>query len=348
MKVFLVGAKGSGIGALARTLHCPPRSRFLTDRGILATLDRLWQASEARVRRPGTPWAHPDPPAWVDRAVADFGRLLIRQHAEGAPVVGIAEPEAPAARLRAWFPGATILHLVRDGLEAPITLPAAPRAAARAGLDWAQRWSASIEGAAGVPTLRFESVPDLLPQLASSLLLPRVGVWQPRLRQRLTGPAAEGFACCAPAAAAMAALGHPLPAPGPLSLAVPELTAARARGLLAVGQVGEALSLLDAVDGAHPVLADVLGEARLAAGDEDAAVAAWAAAVRHPAAPRSAWISLLAHPDRSESAAAARQARRSADPGIRAAAARWMVARGMDREAAEAVARVHGQRWYVV
>jgi hypothetical protein len=347
VKVFLIGARGSGLGALARALTHPPRSRFLTDRGILSTLDRLWHATEARVRRPGTPWARPEPPDWVDGAVADFGRLLIKQHAEGAAIVGIAEPEAPTERLGRWFPNAMVLHLVRDGLEAPITPPSDPHAAARAGLDWAERWASCATTGEGASVLRFEAIADLLPQLGQAMGLPGVGVWQPRPRQRLVGPAAEGFACCAPAVARMAALGYPVPEPGPLSLAVPRLAAARARGLIAAGQCEAALALLEGAGGEHPVLLDVIGEALLTGGDEDGAAAAWVAALRHPDAPRTAWLSLLSLSARRESASVARHARLSPDPVIRGAAARWMVDRGMDREAAEAVAQVHGERWYL-
>ena len=347
MKVFLIGARGSGIGALARALTHPPRSRFLIDAQILATLERLWMATEARVRRPGTPWARPDPPDWVDGAVADFGRMLIKQHAQGAPVVGIAEPEGSAARIGTWFPAAVVLHLVRNGLQAPITPPDDPIAAAEAGLDWAKRWSDAITAAEGASVIRFEDIGVQLPQIGAALSLP-VGPWQPRPRQHLTGPAVEGFACCGPARQQMAALGHDLPDPGPMSLMVPTLAAAWARALIAEGVPGEALSLLNQTAATDsPVLLDALGDAYRGCGDEDAAAAAWLDAVSLPGAPSSAWVSLLAMSERSEGLAVVRVARTSEDDTVRAAAARWMVDRGMDHEAAEAVARVHGQRWYV-
>lgn len=347
MKLFLLGARGSGIGALSRALHHPPRSMSVRGADFLSSLDHLWQATEARVRRPGVPWAKPDPPAWVDRAVADFGRLLLKRYAQGAPMVVIAEPEAPVVPLKSWFPGAMVLHLVRDGLQAPFAVPEDPIEAARIGLAWAERWSASVAASAGSAPLRFEHIGQRLPQLGAALGLPAVGVWQPRPRERLIGPAVEGFACCQAAADAMASLGHALPAPGAMSLEIPELAAARARGLIAQGRPGDALALLRTLDASHPVLLDAIGSASLAAGDEAGAAAAWKEALRHPGAPQGAWLSLLAMPERAESLSAARLARVSPNDALRAAAARWMVARGMDHEAAEAVARVHGQRWYL-
>ena len=345
MKVFLVGAKGSGVGALARALHAPPVSRFLTNRGILTALDRLWQATEVRVRRPGTPWAHPEPPEWVDAAVADFGRLLIRQHGQGASVVGIAEPEAPTARIQRWFPRATVLHVVRDGLCAPIAVPSDPIAAAQAGLAWAERWAASVEAAAGLPVLQLEALtPEAVAELADALSIPTVGPLDPRPRARLEGPAAEGFACSAAAVRHMAALGYACPQPGALSQTVPALLAARARGLLAADAPEAALAMTESP---HPVVLTVRGEILRALGDEDGAAAAWQAAIVHADAPAEAWLGLLSLSDRPESLPAARRARCAADPTLRAAAARWMVARGMDHEAAEAIARVHGQRWYI-
>ena len=347
MKLFLLGARGSGTDALSRSLHQPPRSVSVRGANFLASLNRLWHATEVRVRRPGVPWVHPEPPAWVDQAVADFGRLLLMHHTQQAPVVVVAEPEAPEVPLKTWFPGAMFLHLVRDGLVAPFAMPGDPLQAARAGLAWAERWSASVAASAGHTPLRFEEIGQALPQLAVALGLPSFGVWDPRPRERMVGPAVEGFACCRAAVEAMASLGHSLPDPGPMSLEIPQLAAARARGLIDQERPGEALALLQSLDTSHPVLLDVIGSASLAGGDEDGAVAAWSEAIRHPEAPRSAWLSMLAMPERPESLATARLARASPDDGIRSAAARWMVARGMDHEAAEAIARVHGLRWYL-
>ena len=73
----------------------------------------------------------------------------------------------------------------------------------------------------------------------------------------------------------------------------------------------------------------------------------WCQALRRPQPPLWVWQRFLALAHRDETLSFAAAARTAAEPALRDAAARWMVARGLDEEAAEALAQVHGRRWYI-
>lgn len=84
------------------------------------------------------------------------------------------------------------------------------------------------------------------------------------------------------------------------------------------------------------------GEAALARGDQRRAVFAFLRAIRGPQKDLRGALRLLEMHERPESLFAAMNALHSGDPGARSALARWMHARGLDRDAARAVMGLAG------
>jgi hypothetical protein len=130
----------------------------------------------------------------------------------------------------------------------------------------------------------------------------------------------------------------------------PHVAAGIARAWIDAGRAAEAEALLDRMlartkgTGSSQLL-EALGLLRTMQGREDDAVRSFLRAIQAGGAMEDAWIGLFALPHRSETLAIAEAARFQQQVSVRAALARWLVARGLDAEAAEIVANVEHQPW---
>jgi tetratricopeptide (TPR) repeat protein len=371
--LFLVGAPGAPLVALARELERDMTFRALLPWNVSAALARLrsgathraivWQGLEAAA------------PTWIDSAVRAFGPVLVdslaererREHGDGFDCLVFAHVDHGERfdELVDTFSDARFVELVRDGRIAAsgrIPRDASDADAARAGLAWARAWRAHV---APVRARAAELGERLLVVREETLAadpareLGRIFRWlgrdepttwdgaRPWLRARLQGAARDGFGADRGAAELLAALGYEPEPLGECAVFVPELAAAAARGALERNQLDEARRVLDRAlaAGPEPRALAALGALEARCGNEEAACAAWRAATEFGESAPDAWCALFARPARLENLALAPRARVAADPAIRGALARWLVARGLDREAAEIVASVEHTSW---
>jgi hypothetical protein len=326
---------------VARRLSRPPLVTARADRNVPGMLAALWEATEVRARRPVRPWDSPDTPPWITAALEDFGRQLLVDLAQGSEhlVAVHAEMVAHLPVLRRILPDVQHLMLTRDGrlTDAPID----PMDAG-AGLDWAKAWAASID--ADVDLLPVDRVRTA--DLQGTVLEPLCQSPWPE-RPVLQGAALAGFSCWAPARDAMRRWGYAELEPPDSVGAQPALIEALARGEAETGDVEAAVSRIQGAlrQGEDALLQATLGDLLAQQGDEGGAHQAWAAAARAGGAP-SVWVALLSQPERPEGLGWIRAACAHQDTSVRAAAARWLVARGMDAESAEAITSVRHERWY--
>lgn len=322
--------------ALAEILHRPPQVTARADRDVAAILATLWEETEHRAQRPARPWASPQTPPWILRSVTDFARTLLHDLAGGAPNLLVIHPgtltHLPA--LRRLLPEQPVRVLARDGTRAP-----SPVHDALGGLAWARRWADSIGEDAEIIAMERITTANTRGTLLAPLASARLPPGSP-----LSGEALAGFACWEPAREAMARCGYappPRPAAPP---AHPALIAAYAQGEAPDAAVAWLKAALrEQPDGRLWVaLGDRLAEGK----DLSGALVAWRAAVESRRSPPRAWRALLAHPERDDALPHLGAACRHRDASVRAAAARWLVARGMDEEAAEALTQVRDDRWY--
>ncbi|MCC6409898.1 MAG: sulfotransferase [Planctomycetes bacterium] len=371
--LFLVGAPGAGLIGLARELERDAAFRALMPWNVPAALARLragathraivWQGLESGA------------PQWIEPAVRAFGPVLVEhlaereraEHGGGFESLVFAHVDHGARfdELFHAFPDARFVELVRDGRRAAsgrIPQAASDAERAHAGLAWARAWHAHV---APVRARERELGERLLvvreEELAAepSAELARVFRWlgrdepstwdgpRPWLRAPLTGAALSGFSACRPACALLEELDYP---PQPLGERVAhdaELAAAAARGLIAEAHLDAAHHVLERALSAGPEarLLAALGALEFARGDEERALAAWRAAVEFGEAAPEAWVALFARTARPETLALAPRARVAKDVTIRQALARWLAARGLDREAAEIAAGVEHTSW---
>ena len=300
--------------------------------------------TRARVHSDKMPWDTASD--WVDELVA----AQLREVTQAGAVRAVwRSHDAGSARALAAMLGAIPLVWVADGRHA---LPAPDRdadpiaSAVRAGRSWA-RTAGAADAVPGAVRIGPGTTPARLlatlglgrhaPTEQALALLHRLGP------PRLTAERAAAFAAWPPAAARLEALGLGVPR----AAAHPAITVARARHAAEVGQLDEAATLARrALTGAPPPAVQREACAALvAAGQVEAAVTAldrWRRTDDHP----EAWAGLFAlthHPAPARLAPAARQHR---DPAVRGALARWLVRRGLDRQAAETVCRVRDTDWF--
>ena len=356
MIVLLTGSPGAGLWRLGSALNACDGARFVSGWHMAKTLHSLWNETEARVRRPGRPWDNPQPPPWVDGAVSDFAELLIRSRAGDAKVMGVVDVETALyiEELQRWLPDAVTMFMVRDGCAAPPDPHGTDQvASAMFGLMWAARWARHIEPTLKAPTMvmKAEMVTEtVVKQLCDAIGINTPGSWDGAPpRSRLSAAAMEGFACHGLARRCMAQLGYETPELGDLVEVVPDLMAAHCMGLMEEDQVSAAKDLLEGAIGrqADPGLLYALGKAYAHTGDLHAASDCWAEATKFAQAGSQSWVALLGQHHHPKVETVVAQARVHSDPVVRDAAARWMVNRGLDHEAAEALANVHGRRWYL-
>jgi hypothetical protein len=146
--------------------------------------------------------------------------------------------------------------------------------------------------------------------------------------------------------AALQHFGYDAPDPMAVVERRPELLCAFARSLLAAGRLDEAAAALEPLEVApDSAVHTALGLLAAGRGREREAAHAFLRAIQADVHQVDAWIELFAMPHRSEPCAVAEFARHHQDLRVRAALARWLVARGLDAEAAEIVAHVEHQPW---
>ncbi|MEL6349682.1 MAG: hypothetical protein AAFV53_41645 [Myxococcota bacterium] len=342
--LLLLGAPNVGLDTLAEALSHAPGVRIRGDWDLVAVLRGLWEATESAARRPAVPWRRPDAPEWLDGTLADYARLLVHLEGQSTTRFGVAHTALARHLLQVakWLPPFQFVHLARDPMHAAISLSPdlSTAATAEAGLRWAKIWTNHVEPPTSVrlPAVRVES-------LDPGSLIGVSGVrWRPPALPQLPPAAAEGFACHPTAPTLMSAFGYTPPAVGALSETVPGLIVARAEGDPTQAQRRLESGLRRSSDGR---LWNALGELHRRQGAESEACRCFTVSIHSPNTPTAAWTNLLSMPHREESLDIIGSARQNPQIEIRAAAARWMVARGMDQESAEVLANVHGYRWYV-
>jgi hypothetical protein len=300
--------------------------------------------TRARVHSDKMPWdAGSD---WVDELVAaQLG--TVTRGGEARPVWR--SHDAGSARALTTMLGAVPLVWVADGRHAmpPPVRDADPIASAvQAGRAWA-RSATAAEAVPGAVRVTTRTPPSAL---LAALELGRHAPTEQALTMlqhlgapRLAPDRAAAFAAWPPAATRLATMGAAVPRPP----AHPAVAAARARHAVDAGQFDEAATLARlALAGAPaPSVRREAISALLDAGHPDPAVAAlerWRRSTDHP----EAWAGLFALTDHPAPAALAHAARRHRDATVRGALARWLVRRGLDRQAAETVCRVRNTGWF--
>lgn len=275
---------------------------------------------------------------WVEPALRRFAPDIVNLLGQGARDLVLAH--ADCARrlelLEAALPDAQFILVadVDDTTDARATEFIEP--AVRRALRLGARLSV-------VRAAELASDPDrTLAALVAKLGLAGPRQWQgarPQARSRPGERNLEALALDLAARRAWAALGVELPAPDAALARRPELALTAARSLMAEGDLDSAERALglaaERAPDAHVFSA--LGRLRLLQQREDEAVPCLLRALHMDAGCVEAWQALLALPHRAEPLAVIEFARVSPEREVRLALSRFLIARGMDAEAAEVV-----------
>ncbi len=367
--VLLCGAPGSSLLVLARELDGAAQARVLFPWNLGAALEELGSATRARALA----WRGPlgEEQTWIERSLQLAAPALVaalverEQRARGRIEwlgLGHYALAAHAARLARALPEALCVLVGRDGRVVPRERIASgePAAQARAGFAWAEQWSRCVgplvESAEAFGERLVALDEDELcadpAQVKTILLGSRQRLdWRgtrPWMRERLAGAALAGFACSRRARQLQIALGHGPLEPDAQVLALPDLALEFALGALEEGDLARAAAVLPRGRetgrlGAR--LECARGSLALAEGDRARAADAWGRAIECAPAEPEAWERLFALVDEPLLEDLAPRALALEVPRVRRALARWLVARGLDPEAAEIVARVEHQDW---
>ncbi|MBK7641654.1 MAG: hypothetical protein IPJ19_01170 [Planctomycetes bacterium] len=372
---LLCGTPGSSLLLLARELDGAPFARVLFPWNLGGALEELARATRERAQAWRGPLAEGVP--WIERSLelaapALVEALLERERVQRGAIewfgIGHFALARHAVRLARVLPQARFVLCGDDGRVAPsgrIPEQATQRERALAGFEWGEQWSASVGPLLSIaeelgPRLVVLREEELVsdPEAVEAALLGREerSAWRttrPWKRERLEGDALAGFACSRAARLWQRALGHELPEPGADVLAEPELACARALVALEDGDPARGEDLLararpDELALSQPAAARfefTRGRIALAQGDRARALRSWLRAIDvDPVQPES-WEQAFELREAPELERLAGRARRSEVPRVRHALARWLVARGLDAEAAELVAGVEHQPW---
>lgn len=357
--VLVGGPAGPNLALLGRELSARDDVQRI-DFGFAPFLQRLREATQHRA----TVWqgVGARPADWIDPALRRLADATAQALTPGArwSVDARVDNACELELLGGALPHARFVLLVRDGRFAPAAVDT-PQAA----LDWAREWaracgpivrSAQSVGARAHVVRDEELVADPSRAMASivqSLGLETACEWTGPAPQRcepLSPALLECFAAHGPARALSEQLGYALAAPGPECDSSPEVALELVRALLSEGRVDEARArasralALQACAATH----EALGLVELRSGRETQAVHSLLRAVQADVNRVGPWRELFALAHRPELLAVAEFARLSTQPQVRYALARWLVARGLDREAAEIVANVAHQPWQSV
>lgn len=377
MELFVLGVPGAGWADLSRALDRRAGVALLVGFSVPSVLARLRAATHQRA----TDWlglAGGEVP-WLDGALDRFAhelvaalrsRALLARRARAECFGTAHEDNALAVDLLAeLFPDARFCAWIRSGLRAPRALfrrEDDAHALARAGVAWARAWTAHVGPIERVATKlgpRLCAVCDDDPHVAwarahafaveasgaapadrASIpveLAPR-GV---QLDELLAGPARAGFLAHAPARRWMNALGFDVPPIDPEWRSLPAVAIELARGFMADGCFDEADAVLAGVESLDAAVLCASADIALARGERDLAAQRYGYAITRDRCAIEAWEKLFQFADADTALEFSAEARTSEEPRVRAALARWLVARGLDAEAAEIVGRVEHSPW---
>jgi hypothetical protein len=304
-------------------------------------------------------------PDWIEPALRRFLPELVDELSAGADVALLSDPDlAPRFReIAELLPEARLVAVVCDGAS----LEDAPAHPAE-GLDRARAWSRQVEPIAELADVADEDrgervlvvrAEDLLaaPDAELARVLRHAGIgsaaaaWTgspPNRPKRLEGGALQCFAAFRPARRALARFGYEVPEPGAECARHPAVALELARGWLLDGRAREVGAMLeDALRRSPdaPELHEALALLRARQGRSTESAHDLLRSISLAPERPEPWLRLFEDPSRPELLAVADYARQAREPAIRAAFARWLVARGLDPEAAEVVASVEHQAW---
>jgi hypothetical protein len=297
------------------------------------------QHTRARVHSDRMPWDHGSD--WVDELVeAKLSRVLGKPG--GRRVVLRARDTATVGRIASALRATPLVWLADPRHAAPPDEGDAIAAAARAGAQWAAAATAAraLDGAVqvGEPA----AVLDALGLTAHGPTLATLAMLH-RLPAPALAPAVLGaLAATHEVAEVLGAAGVRVPPPPEH----PDVLLIRAR---AAHEPAERIALAERCLQLAPA-PRVRGPAIDILIDAGARAPARAHLVRwrQEADAPGAWARLLSERTGPPERAWLRAARSHRDPTVRGALARWLVAHGLDREAAETVCRVRGVDWFNV
>jgi len=354
--VLIGGPRGPNLALLRGALCAREHTRAL-DFCFPSFLQRMREASQHRA----TVWlgVNARPAEWIEPALQRLADAAAQALTPGACWSFDARPDNASELewLSEMLPQARFVLLARDGKLAPTTVTT-PLGA----LDWAREWArasgpiahAAKHLGARVQVVREEELvadpSGVLEQIARALELPTPHTWSgpaPQACESLSDELLECFAAHGAARRWSAELRYPLPWPGLENVRWPDVALELVRALLDEQRHHEARShatralALQASGAAH----EALGLVELRAGREMQAVQCFLRAIQAEEQRVGPWRELFALHHRPELLTIAEFARASQQVEIRAVLARWLVVRGLDREAAEVVANVVHQPW---
>lgn len=286
----------------------------------------IWQGVEA------------GPVEWIDPAVRRFAPDIVQLLGQGLPTLVLAHPDhgRHLELLEAALPDARFVIVA--------SLPTEPGVPAtefiEPALRRAQRLGARLRIVLGEELSRD---PDtVLASLVETFGLAGARRWQgPRPQPHLdpSPRVLDLLAVDSDSHRTWTALGQTLPDVDDVLERSPELGVRVARSRIADGDLEGAERALGAAGQIEQgsALFSALGLLRLRQRRESDAVHCLLRALHLDETNSEAWVALLSLPQRAETLAVAPFARRSKDAAVRRALARWLVARGLDAEAAEVV-----------
>jgi len=305
---------------------------------------------------------HAKPADWIDPAVARLAQVFLEafamrvRQARSNPdaLLAVWSPNVGphCEELAGMLPGVRWIHLLESGVSARADSESA-------GFDWAETWSRAVAAGSALAaklgerlhTVRAEELvrdPRSALQATFAWLdgsAPPPANFAPAALSagpRLAGRALVGFAAHPRAERWMRELQYELPRDA-AAQAAPQTSARRARVWIELGDSERAeQELARRAPGAERSV--VLGRLRSKQGRADEAATAYLHALELDETASEAFVALF-DAARPEALRLAPFARTHADVLVRSALARWLVARGLDAEAAEIVASVENTGW---
>ena len=376
--IFVVGADGPVVAALADWfgLHPSVHTRFGVN--VPGIIEVVRDATSLRAKHPDRPW-DPDP-TWFQSPINGYADFVLRffrsQHGaarfcDGGPTYAFA-----LSSLAEVMPAARFVHLFQDGREicaaaldgvvgrearlakcvAVARDWSALVAAARDGMlagGWGRSMEISLSAWRCSPEPIALAVLDFLGLEKADPMMASFHQLNAKMMHsyELTQEEQSAFLSWGPAK-------KMLESAGLLGASRPEASVSEAGDVIEVVEArADSWALNECWEEAEKELVDALkksddgrlwaslGRLYLRQNNEDACVVCLIKAVSYEQADETVWSDLLSLHHREETVIVSQIARKSPVLGVRAAAARWLVARGLDEEAAEVVTNVERQEW---